>query len=217
MKKIFLFSLLAFMGCIFWGCQDKKSDKVCHIKGTIDQKYDGKRIFLVPLTDSRKEVVDSVVIKDGKFEFESDTAMMAKILLDYHVRMNTEPLLVVVEPGEVNVNIGSTSSAKGTPQNDSLQQWKVRKQEHDQRISLMTAEIKRLKEEKQQSAADALTLRKDSFHLAFKNYTRQMTANMKSGILFDFLSRLYPKTYRKQQPDGTYITIDADTNEQIKE
>ena len=217
MKKIFLFSLLAFMGCIFWSCQNNKSDKVCHVKGTIDEKYNGKRIFMVPMTDSRKEVVDSVVIENGKFEFESDTMMIAKILVDYHFRMGTEPILIVVEPGEVNVKIGSTSSAGGTPQNDSLQQWKVHKQVFDQRMMLMSAEINRLSKEGKQSAANDLTLRKDSFNLAFKNYTRQMASNLKSGTLHDFLTPMYPKTYRRQLPDGTYVTIDADTNEQIEE
>lgn len=216
MKKTILFSILAFMACLFFGCQNK-SDKLCRIKGTIDEKYNGKKIFMVPLTDSRKEVVDSVVIENGKFEFESDTMMIAKILVDYHFRMGTEPILVVVEPGEVNVKIGSTSSAGGTPQNDSLQQWKVHKQEFDQRMMLMSAEIRRLSDEGQQSAADALKQSRDSFNIAFKNYTRQMAANMKSGTLHDFLSPMYPKTYRGQLPDGTYVTIDADTNEQIED
>ena len=98
---------------------------VCHIMGTVDDpSLNGKRIFLVPMGDTRREVVDSIEIKDGKFEFSRDTVMMAQILLDYHYRMNTQTLLVVVEPGELQVHIGRVSSASGTPLNDTLQRWK---------------------------------------------------------------------------------------------
>ena len=55
------------------GCQSK--DGVCRIKGTVSmEQFDGKQIFLVPLYGPQTaEYVDSVVIKDGKFEFTTDT------------------------------------------------------------------------------------------------------------------------------------------------
>lgn len=214
MKKTLLFYIITLILCLSYGCQNT-GKSVCHIKGTVSEKYNGKRIFLVPFNDSRSVVVDSVVITDGKFEFESDTVMLAKILLDYHFRMGTEPLLVIVEPGVVNVTIDSISSAGGTAQNDSLQQWKERKMTNNSQMIQLTAEIKRLKEHGFQQDAELLIHNKDSINLAFKNYTRQLAKNMGSGILYDFLNPMYPKTYRRKMPDGTMITIDADTNEQI--
>jgi len=216
MKKLLLFSILAILGLTWVGCDNKDASK-CHISGTIPAEYNGKRIFLVPFTDSRREVVDSVVIEDGKFEFTRDTVMLAKILLDYHFRMGVEPLLVIVEPGEVKVSIDSVSHAGGTAQNDSLEQWKVRKQSHDQEMIRMNIMIEKLKKDGKTQEADTLKQEKDRFHLAFKNYTRQMVVNLKEGVLHDFLNGFYPKTYKRKMPDGKEMIIDADTNEPISQ
>ncbi len=202
---------MAFMAFTFMGCEDTK----CHIHGVIPEKYNGKKIFLVPLTNDTRYNVDSVVIKNGKFDFTSDTLMMAKILVDYHYRLGVEPLLVVVEPGEINVVIDSISSANGTPQNDSLDQWKTRKQQHDFQYTLMSSEIKRLKDSGDSLQGKQLKSQADSFHLAFKNYTRRMAENLKEGSLHDFLGQLYPRTYKRWMPDSTLMEFDADTNEPI--
>ena len=84
MRKFLLFGLMALMSGLFVACNDGK----CHISGTVPENYEGKKIFLVPLFDGRAEVVDSVVIKNGKFEFTRDTLMIAKILIDYHFRLS---------------------------------------------------------------------------------------------------------------------------------
>jgi hypothetical protein len=139
---------------------------------------------------------------------------MAKILLDYHYRMGIQPLLVVVEPGNVQVRVDSISSAVGTPQNDSLQQWKQTKEMHDYRFKVMREEIVRLMMT-DTVQANALKERADSFHLVFKNYTRQMAANLKEGLLHDFLGGLYPRTYKRVMPDSTVVEFDADTHEPI--
>ena len=99
-----------------------KIDTTCRIHGTVGIEHlNGKRIFLVPLFGPQTaEYVDSVVIKDGKFEFTTDSAKMFKILVDYHYRAGVQQLLVVGEPGDILVNIDSVSSAGGAPQNDSL-------------------------------------------------------------------------------------------------
>ena len=121
--------------------------------------------------------------------------MMAKILIDYHYRLGFQPLLVVVEPGEVKVVVDSISSASGTPQNDSLQVWKEATERHN-------AQLMSLRKNNMNAQAD-------SVHLAYKKYTRQMAANMKEGLLHDFLNSLYPLTYQRKLSN-------ADTNEEIK-
>ena len=59
--------------------------------------------------------------------------------------------------------------------------------------------------------------RADSFHLAYKNYTRQMAKNLEGQVLGDFLKGLYPLTYKRKFPDGRIVTMNADTNEEIPE
>lgn len=212
MRKILLFGLMAVLCSIFAAC----NDSTCHISGTVPDKYEGKKIFLVPLTDSRAEVVDSVVITNGKFEFVRDTVMMAKILIDYHYRMGVEPLLVVVEPGQVNVTIDAVSSASGTPQNDSLQQWKIRKQEHDSQYAMMRRVADGFRLSGDTVEAKKEQERATKYHVEFKKYTRQLAENLKEGVLHDFLGAMYPTTYQRLMPDSTTVTFDADTNEPIQ-
>ena len=65
-------------------------------------------------------------------------------------------------------------------------------------------------------AACNLQQRADSFHLVYKTYTRQMAKNLEGQVLGEFLKGLYPKTYLRKYPDGRVVTIDADTNKEMK-
>lgn len=123
MRKILFFSMMAVAAMVFVACQESK---VCKIHGTVvGEQYEGKRIFLAFFSGpATAETVDSIEIKDGKFEFTPDSMQIYKILLDYHYRFGTQPLIVVAEPGDIQVTIDTISSAVGTPQNDSLQVWK---------------------------------------------------------------------------------------------
>ena len=114
-KKLFL-CLMAVGAIVMVGCKDNQSAQLggpCVIKGTISPEYNGKRIFLVPMEGPKTaEYVDSMEVANGQFEFKKDSVMMAKIVMDYHYRMNLQPLLVVTEGGVVNVHkfcIGNTS------------------------------------------------------------------------------------------------------------
>ncbi|MBQ7422133.1 MAG: DUF4369 domain-containing protein [Prevotella sp.] len=214
MKKILLFSMLAVVPMMFINCQSSISSK-CHIHGRMaNSQYEGRRIFLVPLEGPQDAAhVDSVVIKDGKFEFTPDSFMLAKILVDYHYRYGLQPLLVVTEPGDVDVVIGENSSATGTPQNDSLQLWKSITEAHNKEQGDFIRTIKQLSDTIQQNLQKA---RADSAHLVYKKYTRQMAENLKEGPLHEFLKGLYPTTYKRKMPDGSVVTVDADTKEILK-
>ena len=206
MRKRLLWGCAAvLLALLAVGCRKQTSaaDSGSRIHGTISEQYNGKRIFLVPLYGPKTaEYVDSVEVKDGRFEFTPDTLMMAKILVDYHYRMGIQPLLVVTEPGDVQVVIGAESSATGTPQNDSLEHWK---QITEERQALMS----QLRSEGRKAAAD-------SIFLDYKLLTRRMASDLEGTVLGDFLAQMYPKTYVRQYPDGHEVTFDADTNEPIE-
>ncbi len=208
-----LFTLSLLLGC------QQAHDGKCHIEGTVNgEQYEGKRIFLVPNSGpATMETVDSMEIKDGKFHFEPDSMQMYKILLDYHFRFGLQPLLVVGEPGTIHVTIDSISHATGTPQNDSLEQWKVQTEIHNRQMGLMRRNIAGLKKQGDSVQANYIQQRADSFHLVYKNYTRQMAKNLEGQVLGDFLKGLYPLTYKRQMPDGRIVTMNADTNEVIEE
>ena len=210
---IHLFTLSLLLGC------QQANDGKCHIEGTVNgEQYEGKRIFLVPNSGpATMETVDSMEIKDGKFHFEPDSMQMYKILLDYPFRFGLQPLLVVGEPGTIHVTIDSISHATGTPQNDSLEQWKVQTEIHNHQMGLMRRNIAGLKKQGDSVQANYIQQRADSFHLVYKNYTRQMAKNLEGQVLGDFLKGLYPLTYKRQMPDGRIVTMNADTNEVIEE
>ena len=216
-KKVLPFYLFTLL-LLFGSCQQSNDGK-CHIEGTVNgEQYEGKRIFLVPNSGpATMETVDSMEIKDGKFHVEPDSVQMYKILLDYHYRMGLQPLLIVGEPGTINVTIDSISHATGTPQNDSLEQWKIQTEIHNRQLGMMRKNMAELNKRGDSLQAKYIQQRADSFHLVYKNYTRQLAKNMEGSVLGDFLNSLYPLTYKRQLPDGRIVTMNADTNEEIAE
>jgi len=218
MKKILL-CFMAMAGAIMlFSCQQANDGK-CHIIGSVNgEQYEGKRIFLVPFSGpATAETVDSMEITNGKFHFEPDSVQMYKILLDYHYRIGLQPLIVVGEPGNITVTIDSVSHATGTPQNDSLEQWKVQTEIHNRQYGLMRKNVADLTKRGDTLQANYIKQRADSFHLVYKNYTRQMAKNLEGSVLGDFLKDMFPLTYKRQMPDGRVVTMNADTNEEIPE
>ena len=84
---------------------------------------------------------------------------------------------------------------------------------HNLQLAKMRKNIADLQMKGDTVQAQYLAQRADSFHLAYKNYTRRMAKNLKEGVLYDFLKEMYPLTYQRKYPDGRVVTINADTNE----
>jgi hypothetical protein len=206
----------------FFSCQ-QKSDGLCHIEGVVNgEQYEGKRIFVVPMFGPKTaEYVDSMEITNGKFsftkDFTKDTMQMYKILLDYHYRFGLQPLLIVGEPGTIRITIDSISHATGTPQNDSLEKWKVQTEIHNLQLGRMRKNITELQKTGDTAQANYIKQRADSFHLVYKNNTRRMAKNLEGSVLGNFLKTMYPLTYKKKMSDGRIVTMNADTNEEIPE
>lgn len=218
MKKILLCFMAVTAMTMLFSCQQANDGKF-HVEGIVNgEQYEGKRIFIVPLYGKKTaEYVDSMEITDGKFHFTKDTMQMYTILLDYHYRLGIQPLLVVGEPGTIKVIIDSVSHAVGTPQNDSLEQWKVRTEMHNRELAKMKKVIANLKQAGDSVQANYIKQRADSFHLVYKNYTRRMAKNLEGSTLGDFMKDLYPLTYKRKYSDGRIVTYNADTNEEIPE
>ena len=206
MKKILFFSAIVALALSISSCQQAMhSSKTCHISGEVTESdLEGVRIFLVPYYGPKDAAhVDSIEIEDGMFEFSTDTLMLAQILVDYHHRMNTQPLLIVTEPGEVKVKIGLDSSASGTEQNNT-------------QFRLMNKTAREAEKAGDSITYKAYKQKADSVHLLHKQYTRELANSMKEGVLHDFLKDLYPLTYTRKYPDGREVVFDADTNEPIE-
>jgi hypothetical protein len=122
MKKIAV--MVAVIGAFaLIGCQEKA---FLTIEGEVSDRYDGYLIYLVPRPNPTPKTVDSVRIAHGRFAFKTaaDTMRMCEITLSKRAKAYVQRLLVVVEPGRLQVQIDTVSSAYGTPLNEELQRWK---------------------------------------------------------------------------------------------
>ena len=87
-------------------------------------ELDGEYIYLVPFENASPETVDSALIADGQFRFSGNGEEIKILRMRPVLRLKSQEILLVTEPGVINVNIDSISWAGGTPQNDVLQLWK---------------------------------------------------------------------------------------------
>ena len=207
MKRIFYGVLTLLTIAVMVACGHGVKNVSCRIHGTVDDsRLNGKQIFLVPLEDNSAEAVDSVYIKDGKFEFATDTCHMAQIIMDYHFRDGVQRLLVVTEPGDITVRIGKVSSASGTRGNDSLEVWKQATERHTREMATFRQAAAEMAKA-DAARAKQLEAQADSVHKAYKQYTRQLATQVGEGALSTFLGSLYPTSYPKRMPDGTVVTV----------
>lgn len=215
MRKILMVLAMAVVAFMAVNCS-KRKEGACVIKGVMENNsWDGKQIFLVPMSNDNSSNVDSVYIEDGKFEFVSDTVMLAKILLDYRVRYGTQVLLVMVEPGTLEVKIGAKSSAHGTPLNDTLQQWKEVTEVHNSEMGALQKLGNEASRKKDMADSARIMAQADSVHLAYKQYTRRLATHLPEGELKTFLGSLFPLKYKQRRPDGKMVWMDADTKEEL--
>ncbi len=207
MKKIIATIALAatFIGCT---STSKTEDGLCHIQGTTNERFEGKKIFLLPAEGpATMETVDSVVVTNGKFAFQSEPGEMKIIRIDYRYRTGVEDLLVVMEPGNLEVIIDSISSGKGTPQNDTLQAWKERTMQHYRSLAPYRIQAREAEKAGDRATVDALRLKIESLEKAYKKYSRDLTDRLKEGTLYEFLNTRFPYSYPKKMPDGTITTV----------
>lgn len=191
MKKIMTMVIAGLMAvtsmAVMAGCKTTNKG-ACRIHGTMESsRWDGKKIFLVPMFGLQDAAhVDSVVIENGKFEFTADTMEMKVIRVDYHFRDGVQDLLVVSEPGDVQVIIGGNSVSGGTPQNDSLQTWK-------DRVMKFNTEYNQLRMQARQTGSDAVLQSKGKeIQNALRAYNDSFAKRQPQGVFKDFLLRMYP-------------------------
>ena len=190
MKKIFAITVLGLLTVVSMvvmaGCQSPNK-QLCRIHGKMESgRWDGKKIFLVPMFGLQDTAhVDSVVIKDGTFEFAVDTVEMKVIRVDYHYRDGVQDLLVVSEPGDIEVTIGANSITSGTPQNDSLQVWK------DQMMKF-NRDYAELRMRAKQAGSDQILMTEGKeVQKEFVKFNKDFSARMTPGVFKDFLKRMY--------------------------
>ena len=95
-------------GSLFSSCHNDNGKDEYVIKGTTSQtRLNGKKVLLVPFGKPgiRDSIgTDSAYIKDGKFEIRGNRGkFLARVTIEINERFGTQDLLVVTEPGVINV------------------------------------------------------------------------------------------------------------------
>lgn len=195
MKSI---SVIFFIAAVFAFSSCESQDDKFVIHGTTTQsRLNGERVFLVPFGGKEIEDsigVDSVVVKDNKFEFTGHGEYMARITMDKKVRYGTQDLLVVTESdGVVEVVIDSVSHGGGTPQNEALEQWKNIKIMHDQIAGPQVVRLVNMRREGDSINAEPLADSLKVFNEQFKSQVLSIIKVLGKGTVYDFLYERYGK------------------------
>lgn len=193
MRK-FIYLLLALVCTGVFSCKKENEEYV--VKGsTTQERLNGHRVFIVPYGSPTIEDsigVDSTVIENGKFEFRSRKGeYLARVTMDRKVRYGTQDLLIVTEPGIINIVIDSVSSGTGTPQNDALQQWKDLKENRDNVHWNQSQHIKYLREQGDTVYANSLADSLRNFNLHYLNQVHEIMRGLGSGTAYNLLRQSY--------------------------
>lgn len=100
------------------------------IEGYVDNvTFWDSKVYLVALDGPISKRVDSTLAVNGNFRFEipADSMEVRIVRIAPKYPEMVEDLVVVAEPGTMNVKLGNKSFGRGTPINDRLQHWKERK------------------------------------------------------------------------------------------
>lgn len=106
------------------------------------QGLEGSMLYLRVFRDSDMCAIDSSKVVHGRFKFRGimDSVMMASVFLE-----DNSVMPVVLENGDVNVRIDeNTQSATGTPLNDSLTNFIIKKSQIDARMAELSREKLRM-------------------------------------------------------------------------
>ena len=108
---------------LLFGCSSRTIDY--RIQGTLPSSdFDGELIYLVHFENTSPQPVDSTVILNGTVKFEGNGEEGKMLRMRPSLRLRSQELIIITEPGVINVIVDSISSSSGTLQNEALQKWK---------------------------------------------------------------------------------------------
>lgn len=155
------------------------------ITGTVPKGlYEGEWIYSTPAEGNFIGRIDSCRIKDSKFHFTGNKEEVRIIRLKPILRLVAQEMLVVTEPGTIHVAVNTSSKVWGTPQNDTLMQWKnaVMQYINTKRVLLQAQQT-----HSSPSVIHTLQQSTDSINKALISETQRIIRNNKGTTLAKFL------------------------------
>lgn len=188
-------SLLVLVSC------NQKSNQKFVITGTLPSpNYDGEWLYLVPAEGPHPREVDSIQILNSQFRFEGNKEQMSILRTRFLLRFKVQELLVITEPGNIQVVLDSVSNAKGTPQNEALQKWKEHLELYKHTgYNLFQEKQRSIKAGNSQDSLHYSTLL-DSLELENQNFNYQCLVEQGNNTFGDFIFRLLgEKSFSEEQ------------------
>ncbi|MDR3245489.1 MAG: AhpC/TSA family protein [Prevotellaceae bacterium] len=196
MKKIYLLAALCATTLLFNQCEQKIAENAYLIKGKIGANVPVK-VYLLS-RDASGEKIDSVVVKNGTFEFTGEVKKPSSstLIVNYDTATNFSRNLrdlarIFVEPGKITVN--SPDSIKNaiikSPINNDLREWNEK--------------TKPLRAIKTEFSAVWMTLSRDTTLSAEEKSFKGKELNAK----FDSISNIekeLARDYIKSKPDSYF-------------
>jgi len=187
MKSLILF---LFLTVCFIGCSKKESI----IEGKVpNASYDNEWVYLVPLKNPTKKTVDSTLIHNGSFRFNVKSKKQNQVYIVRvrpALRLKLQEILVIPEQGIVHVDLDLRSSASGTPLNETLQQWKDKKQVSDSACYSLRREYRK---ETDEAKKNQLKTEIDSILKENRTDMDSLAKKNKTNAIGQFLQSLKPE------------------------
>ena len=178
MRRILVTGLILL---IVASCSHKETFR---IDGTVtDTTFNGSKVYLVALDGPISKNVDSTILENGGFNFEkkADTLCVRILRIPARFPKVIEDLVVVLEPGSLNVRLSDNSYGTGTRLNNMLQSWKEKKHAYDLMQASIYSQIRET--DTNQEKIDSLRNYTDRLSLIFKaDVRRMMNENLHNGI-----------------------------------
>nr|WP_321406287.1 DUF4369 domain-containing protein [uncultured Carboxylicivirga sp.] len=159
--------------------------------------FDGEYVYLVPFENATQAKVDSTLILEGKFVFRGSTDHPEVCILRTRplLRLKLEEILIIKEPGILNVTLASTSYAKGTVSNDSLQKWKEFKTNFD---SIFRQALMQYKSSSDSLEKQNISLKLDSLKEISSNFYQTFIETNKNNTAGEFVRKILGNNLSKE-------------------
>ncbi|MCU4163673.1 DUF4369 domain-containing protein [Carboxylicivirga caseinilyticus] len=161
------------------------------------QDFDGEYVYLVPFENATQNTVDSTLIHEGKFVFRGSSEQPEVCILRTRplLRLQLEEILIIKEPGILNVTLASTSYAQGTVSNDSLQKWKEVKSNID---SMFRQVLIQYKSSSDSLAKQKISLKLDSLKELSSNFNQAFIETNKNNTAGEFVRKILGNNLSKE-------------------
>ncbi len=141
MKRITRHILSAIALLTLAGCGGQTALPRYEVEVTAPQALEGEWLYLASI-DGSSQGIDSARVADGKALFSGDEPEAMRVLRTrINLRLDYQELLLVTETGRTYVALDSLSYSRGTPQNEALNRWKLRREQSNQTLRTLHEQL----------------------------------------------------------------------------